>query len=103
MAAQLGRFHLMAEHDRTGAAPGGDVVRQVLGDGPVLVLLDEVLVYVEKAMAVERGESNAGRQAMLFIQALTEVVNSHPSAAMVYSLQASVGEAVGAEGPPYTA
>ena len=49
-------------------------------------------------MAVERGESNAGRQAMLFIQALTEVVNSHPSAAMVYSLQASVGEAVGAEG-----
>ena len=46
MAAQLGRFHLMAEHDRTGAAPGGDVVRQVLGDGPVLVLLDEVLVYV---------------------------------------------------------
>ena len=55
-------------------------------------------MYVEKAMAVERGESNAGRQAMLFIQALTEAVNNHPRAAMVYSLQASVGEAVGAEG-----
>jgi hypothetical protein len=98
MAAQLGRYHLVAEHDRTGAAPGGDVIRQVLGNGPVLILLDEVLVYVEKAMAVERGESNAGRQAMLFVQTLTEVVNAHEHAAMVYSLQASVGEAVGAEG-----
>ena len=98
LAAQLGRYDLVAEHDRTGAAPGGDRLRQVLGDGPVLVLLDEVLVYVEKAMAVRRGESSAGRQAMLFVQALTEAVNNHPRAAMVYSLQASVGEAVGAEG-----
>jgi hypothetical protein len=98
LAAQLGRYDLVAEHDRRGAAPGGDILRQVLGEGPVLVLLDEVLVYVEKAMAVQRGESNAGRQAMLFVQALTEAVNTHPRAAMVYSLQASVGEAVGAEG-----
>jgi hypothetical protein len=98
LAAQLGRYDLVVEHDRAGSAPGGDTLRQVLGDGPVLVLLDEVLVYVEKAMAVQRGESNAGRQAMLFVQALTEAVNAHPRAAMVYSLQASVGEAVGAEG-----
>lgn len=98
MAAQLGRYDLVAEHDRTGSAPGGDTLRQVLGDEPVLILLDEVLVYVEKAMAVTRGESTAGRQAMLFVQALTEAVNGLTRAAMVYSLQASVGEAVGAEG-----
>lgn len=95
---QLGRYDLVAEHDRAGSAPGGDVLGRVLDDGPVLILLDEVLVYVEKAMAVARGESTAGRQAMLFLQALTEVVNGHPRAAMVYSLQASVGEAAGAEG-----
>jgi len=98
MAKQLGRYDLVAEQDRTGSAPGGDLLRQVLGEGPVLVLLDEVLVYVEKASAIVRGESTAGRQAMLFVQALTEAVNQHPRAAMVYSLQASVGEAVGAEG-----
>ena len=98
LAAQLGRYELMAEHDRLGSAPGGDALRRVLGNGPVLVLLDEVLVYVEKAMAVSRGESTLGRQAMLFVQALTEAVNAHPRAALVYSLQASVGEAVGAEG-----
>lgn len=98
MAAQLGRYSLVAEHDRTGAAPGGDALRQVLGDQPTLILLDEVLVYVEKALALPRGDSTAGRQAMLFIQALTEAISAQPRAAMVYSLQASVGEAVGAEG-----
>jgi hypothetical protein len=97
-AAQLGRYDLVAEHDKIGSAPGGDAIRRVLGEGPVLVLLDEVLTYVEKAMALVRGDSTAGRQAMLFVQALTEAVNVHPKAAMVYSLQASVGEAVGAEG-----
>ncbi len=98
MAKQLGRYDLVAGQDRTGSAPGGDVLRKILGNGPVLVLLDEVLVYVEKAAAVVRGDSTAGRQAMLFVQALTEAVNQHPRAAMVYSLQASAGEAVGAEG-----
>jgi hypothetical protein len=98
LAAQLGCYQLLADHDREGSAPGGDVLRRVLGEEPVLILLDEVLVYVEKARAVARGDSTAGRQAMLFIQALTETVNAHPHAAMVYSLQASVGEAVGAEG-----
>lgn len=98
LGAQLGRYDLVAEHDRIGVAPGGETLRAVLGEGPVLVLLDEVLVYVEKAMAVPQGDSTLGRQAMLFLQALTETVNGHPRAAMVYSLQASVGEAVGAEG-----
>jgi hypothetical protein len=98
LGAQLGRYHLIADHDRTGAAPGGAVLQQLFGDSPVLILLDEVLVYVEKAMAVAEGDSNAGRQAMLFVQALTEAVNNHPTAVMVYSLQASAGEAIGAEG-----
>jgi hypothetical protein len=98
LGAQLGRYDLVAQHDQTGSAPGGQVLRSLLGDQPVMLLLDEVLVYVEKAMAVPRGDSTLGRQAMLFIQALTEAVNGLPKAAMVYSLQASAGEAVGAEG-----
>ena len=38
------------------------------------------------------------RQVLLFLQHLTEAVNQQPCAALVYSLQASVGEAVGEEG-----
>jgi hypothetical protein len=97
-AHQLGRYELMHSHDEEGSAPGGDVIMKVIGAEPTLILLDEVLVYVEKAQALVRGESTLGRQAMLFLQGLTEAVNSLPNAVMVYSLQASVGEAVGAEG-----
>jgi hypothetical protein len=97
-AQQLGRYELMRQHDDEGSAPGGDVIMRVIGSEPTLILLDEVLVYVEKAQALVRGESTLGRQAMLFLQGLTEAVNSLPNAVMVYSLQASVGEAVGAEG-----
>ena len=98
LGAQLGRYDLVADHDTTGSAPGEALIDALLEGGPVLVLLDEVMVYVEKAMAVPRGDSTLGRQAMLFVQALTERVNGMANAAMVYSLQASVGEAVGSEG-----
>jgi hypothetical protein len=98
LGMQLGRYDLVAEHDRARSAPGGDTLRRVLGEGPVLLLLDEVLIYIEKARAIPQGESTLGRQAMLFVQALTEVANTRPQTAMVYSLQASAGEAAGAEG-----
>jgi hypothetical protein len=62
-----------------------------------LLLLDEVLIYVVKARALRRGDTNAGQQALLFVHNLTEAVNQRPRSAMVYSLQASVGEAVGEE------
>lgn len=79
--------------------PGGDALRRVLGDRPVLVLLDEVLTYVEAAMGVTVGQdTNLGRQTMAFLQYLTEVVRGLPHAAMVYSLQQSVREALGDEG-----
>jgi hypothetical protein len=98
LGAQLGRYDLVAEHDRARMAPGGAILQAVLGQGPALVLVDEFLPYVEKGHAVPQGESTLGRQAMLFIQALTEVANNRPQTAMVYSLQASAGEAAGAEG-----
>src|SRR5436190_8617550 len=85
----------VAEQDRLGVAPGGDVLARLIGDAPTLLLLDEVLTYVENAMGVVVGESTLGRQTILFLQRLTEVVASSPQAAMVYSLQASEQEAGG--------
>lgn len=77
--------------------PGGELLARLLGDEPTLLLLDEVLIYVVKARALRRGDTNAGQQAFLFVQNLTEAINQRPRSAMVYSLQASVGEAVGEE------
>ncbi len=60
---------------------------------PALLLLDEVLIYVENAKAVPLGDTTLARQVMVFLQRLTEVVRGLGRAAMVYSLQASVHEA----------
>src|SRR3989442_902947 len=85
----------VAEQDRLGVAPGGDVLARLIGDAPTLLLLDEVLLYVENAMGVVLGESTLGRQTIAFLQRLTEVVAASPRAVMVYSLQASEQEAGG--------
>ena len=86
--------------DERMTAPGGAVLEKLIGDPKqaTLILADEVLVYVEKAMTVPTGDSTLGRQTLTFLQHLTESVAGEPSAAFVYSLQASVAEAVGDEG-----
>src|SRR5260370_10577305 len=98
MAWQIGGpegYGLVAEQDRLGVAPGGDVPSRLIGDGPTLLLLDDVLLYVENAMGGVVGESTLGRQTFTFLQRLTEVVAASSYAAMVYSLQASEQEAGG--------
>ena len=48
-------------------------------------------------MAIPLKDSTVGRQVLVFLQTLTEVVRGLPTAAMVYSLQASASEAAGHE------
>jgi len=101
LAFQLGGWaaydRLLVDGDE-GVPPGGELLGELLEGAPTLVLLDEVLVYVVKGRALRQADTTAGQQAMLFLQNLTEAVNQQRSAAMVYSLQASVGEAVQEEG-----
>jgi hypothetical protein len=101
LAWQLGGrelYELVREQDQNRTAPGGEVLRRVLDGQPTLLLLDEVLVYVQKALNIIQGDTSYGRQVMVFLQTLTEVVRGLPRAAMVYSLQASAAEAFGDEG-----
>jgi hypothetical protein len=81
-----------------GVPPGGELLGELLRSAPSLILLDEVLIYIVKGRALKREDTTAGQQALLFLQNLTEAVNQQKQAAMVYSLQASVGEAVQEEG-----
>ncbi|MGH2521294.1 MAG: ATP-binding protein [Anaerolineales bacterium] len=96
-------------HDERRVAPGGDVIRELLGRGqpdreaspreepPTLIMLDEVLKYFERAQADTTvvGESTLGRQTLDFIQTLSTAVTHASHAVMIYSLQASAGEAFG--------
>lgn len=93
LAWQIGgekAFGLVAGHDKDRVAPGGDVIQQLLTRGadgrPVLILLDEVLKYMERAAAVAVLDSTLQRQTKDFFQSLTVEVSNSSNAAMVYSL-----------------
>ena len=92
-------FPIVAEHDRDRVAPGGDLIRELLTEGaggrPVLLLLDEVLKYMERAAAVAVLDSTLQRQAKDFFQNLTVEVAGSSNAALVYSLTWSAREALG--------
>lgn len=89
-------YEKVRQHDEQWKPPGGNVLRPLIGIGPVVILLDEVLVYVQRAGG-KTGQDQQRRQVMTFLQGLTEVVRGLPNAAMIYSLQASVHEAAGDE------
>ncbi len=92
-------FPLVADHDKDRVAPGGDIIRDLLTKGaggrPVLILLDEVLKYMERSAAVSVLDSTLQRQAKDFFQNLTVEVSGSSNAAMVYSLTWSSKEALG--------
>lgn len=92
-------FPLVADHDKDRVSPGGDVIKEIITKGasgrPVLLLLDEVLKYMERAAAVSVLDSTLQRQAKDFFQSLTVEVAGSKKAALVYSLTWSAREALG--------
>jgi len=101
LAWQLGgkdAYEIVRADDEQRVAPSNDVWRRIIGDRPALILLDEFLNYVENALGVEVKDSTLGKQVLTFIKKLPDVVSELPRTVLVYSLQASVQEAVGNEG-----
>lgn len=82
LAEQLGVYSLLREHDEKRRAPGKDLLHQMFGDQPTLVLMDEVAEYVVKA------HDFAG-QVLAFFQELTEAVKVLPRCVLVVTLPSS--------------
>jgi len=82
LAEQLGVYPLVEEHDRRRRAPGRDLVLQMLGEQPTLILLDELAVYLVAAKDFQD-------QVLAFCQQLTEAVSVSPRAALVATLPSS--------------
>ncbi len=99
LAWQLGpkAFKEVKKHDADRVSPAGDEIKAMLeAEGrPVLLLLDEVLKYMERAAAVGVKDSTLQRQAKDFLSSLTVEVGNSTNAVMVYSLQWSAREALG--------
>ena len=88
IAFQLGgerAFAIVAEHDKKGEAPGGEVIRQFLPkDKPSLILMDELMNYVSRN---RRG--GLGAQLYNFLQNLSEVARSTDNVVLAVSIPAS--------------
>ncbi|MDR3458058.1 MAG: DUF499 domain-containing protein [Verrucomicrobiae bacterium] len=88
IAWQLGgakAFATVAEHDKKGEAPGGEVIRQFLPkDKPSLILMDELMNYVSR-----NRKNGLGGQLYNFLQNLSEVARSSDNVVLAVSIPAS--------------
>ena len=88
IAWQLGGaegLRVVAEHDASLTAPGGDVVARILPpDRPVLILLDELMNYVSRSR-----KSGLGGQLYNFLHNLSEVARSRDNVVLAVSIPAS--------------
>jgi len=83
-------YEIVRDSDQRRFAPGIPTLRTLLERaGPNLILIDELLHYVDKAAAVEVGDSNLGSQTLGFLRELTDAVDSVPHSVLVASVTAS--------------
>lgn len=83
-------YGLLRPSDAAGSSPGVEQLRHLLTvAGPNVILLDELLHYVDKAAAIKVGDSNLGAQTLAFLRELTEAVDSVPHSILVASLTMS--------------
>ncbi len=89
IAWQLGgekSFAAVARHDEDGAAPGGDVIRSFLPDGPTLILMDELLNYLNRC---RNHPKKLGAQFHSFLHNLSEEARSRSNLVLCVSIPAS--------------
>lgn len=76
-------FERVRMGDEKHIAPGADTIAELFGDEPVLILIDEVSVYLRRAA---RAFSEGVNQFSAFIHALIKAVSATPKAALVCTL-----------------
>jgi hypothetical protein len=83
-------YQLIRDSDERRIAPGVALLRELLDKaGPNLILIDEMLHYVDKAAAITIGDSNLANQTLGFLRELTEAVDVVDHSVLVASLTAS--------------
>jgi hypothetical protein len=82
LAEQLENYALLRDNDKKRRAPGKDLLHELIGDKPTLILMDEIAAYGVKA-------KDFGDQLMAFFQELTDTVKVLPRCALVVTLPSS--------------
>lgn len=82
IANQLGVYNKVKVHDEKRRSPGKEILDEILGDGPVLILIDELLQYSVKA-------KDFADQISAFSHELTETVTSKDNCCLICTLPSS--------------
>lgn len=80
--AGKGGYDRVRASDEGRVAPGAETIRELFGDAPTLILLDELSVYLRKVQNL----AGSRDQLAAFITSLFKAVESAPNAALVYTL-----------------
>lgn len=75
-------YERLRRSDENRVAPGSETLRELFGDEPTLILLDELSVYLRKV----RDFGGAADQLTAFLTSLFKAVEGAPNAALVYTL-----------------
>ncbi len=96
IAYQLGRasgdpdaaFAIVWKSDEDLVAPGTQVLEKLVGDGPALIMLDEIARYLRAAKAVQtpNKHSDLAEQTVAFLMTLVEFASSKPKVVVVLTL-----------------
>lgn len=96
IAYQLGRvsgdpdaaFAIVKKSDEDLVAPGTQVLEKLVGDGPALIMLDEIARYLRAAKAVQTANkhSDLAEQTVAFLMTLVEFASSQPNVVVVLTL-----------------
>lgn len=79
-------YELLREDDEALTAPGSSVLKEILSDGPTLVLLDELARYLQTSQGVTVGGSTLAAQTVSWLMAMMEAVDSLPNASLAITM-----------------
>ena len=83
-------YERIRNSDRLGSAPpGAETLRELIGERPVLILIDEISIYLRKIKGPAAGQ--AAEQFTPFLTDLIKAVNSSPNAVLVFTLALGKG------------
>ncbi|MCX7967198.1 MAG: DUF499 domain-containing protein [Armatimonadetes bacterium] len=84
IAEQLGQYDKVRENDQKRISPGREILEQVIGSEPTLILIDEIAEFVTRC------PDDYQAQVLTFFHGLTEAVKSLEKSCLVVTLPSSV-------------
>jgi Protein of unknown function (DUF499) len=87
-------YEMLRQQDEARVAPGADEIKELLAQGPNLILLDEVLQYLISAGGIKVHQTTLRDETMNFLDRLIRAVGNTQDAALIFSLQSSKRESL---------